>query len=230
MPTRKNKSFKDSCAPKSRKQTLQYSCYTRESLLKLRKMWNARHKDVRIRSKNPRHIWTKLKIYLKSICNKESCWLRQNFAKYQLDKTILEYTFAPKAPKEWEKKPLMWLNSLDILKVMKQYERAYEPFVFIGPTPIDFDKEVYKGECVWNELCKFNLGEYIKAGKKKIGIIFNLDPHDKEGSHWICSFIDIKKKEIYYFDSYGEDTPKQIFTFSKSSIKFSFLLCIKHVP
>tara|TARA_B100000579_G_scaffold414660_1_gene408491 strand:- start:520 stop:1083 length:564 start_codon:yes stop_codon:yes gene_type:complete len=131
-------------------------------------------------------------------------------------------------PLSWKKKPTTWLSSLDILKVMKQYENVYKSFVFIGPTPMDFDKRLYKNECVWNEICKFDLSEYIRKGKRKIGIIFNLDPHDKEGSHWVCSFIDIKKKEIYYFDSYGEKTPKEVITLSNRIIDQAKQLGLKY--
>ena len=60
------------------------------------------------------------------------------------------------------------------------------------------------GECVWEELCKFNLKQLIENGKRKIGIVFNIDPHYKEGSHWVSMFIDIDKAFIFYFDSNGQ--------------------------
>jgi Ulp1 family protease len=66
------------------------------------------------------------------------------------------------------------------------------------------------GECVWEELCNFNLAEQIKKGKTKIGIIFNTDPHDKPGQHWISMFINIKKKHIFFFDSTGDKPSKEI--------------------
>ena len=89
-------------------------------------------------------------------------------------------------------------------------------FDFIGPSPIDYDAHKLYGECVWEELCKFNLTNQIKKGKTKIGIVFNTDPHTKEGEHWICLFINIKKKYIIYFDSVGNYTPKQINKFIKN--------------
>ena len=45
--------------------------------------------------------------------------------------------------------------------------------------------------------------------KKKIGIVFNLDKHDQEGSHWICMYVDLYTDDIYYFDSYGQKPPKK---------------------
>ncbi len=85
---------------------------------------------------------------------------------------------------------------------MKQYEAEYPCFVFIGPSPIDYDTHEYKGVCVWEELCKFNLYKHKNKGIRKIRIIFNLDPHTKGGSHWVCAFIHIPRQEIYYMDSY----------------------------
>ena len=51
--------------------------------------------------------------------------------------------------------------------------------------------------------CKFDLKDYLKEGKNKIGIVFNMDPHYKSGSHWISLFINVKKKVIFFFDSVG---------------------------
>ena len=82
----------------------------------------------------------------------------------------------------------------------------------MGPSPIDFDTKKQYGECVWNEICKFQLNNFIKKGKNKIGIIFNLDKHWQPGSHWVALFIDINKGLIFYFDSAGEDIPKQVKT------------------
>ena len=109
-----------------------------------------------------------------------------------------------------EKNPYEWLSSVDIQNVMKQYENTYKCFEFIGPSPIDFDEHKMYGECVWEELCKFNLIKEIKRGKTKIGIIFNTDPHTKSGAHWIALFINTKTKKIIYMDSYGDKPPKQI--------------------
>ena len=112
-----------------------------------------------------------------------------------------------------KKNPNEWLSSIDIMNVMKQYEKAYKCFDFIGPTPIDFDTRKLYGECVWDELCNFSIQEQIKNGKTKIGIIFNTDPHYKPGQHWISMFINIKKKRIFFFDSTGDKAPPEIMNF-----------------
>jgi hypothetical protein len=208
----KNKIIKLRCSPREKNKMNDFSCYTDESLYKLRNLWNKKHPDELIQSNEPREIWNKLNEYMKHLCNKESCWLKQNFTIGKVDNELSD-SFAPESPEEWKSNPNEWLSSIDIIKVMKQYEKAYKCFEFIGPSPIDYDKKKLYGECVWDELCHFNLGEQMKKGKTKIGIIFNLDPHYKSGSHWVSLFINLKKKQIFYFDSNGDTIPDQIMKF-----------------
>ena len=48
----------ESCSPSKE---LDYTCYSRESLLKLRDLWNARHPDAKIKSKDSKGIWKALR-------------------------------------------------------------------------------------------------------------------------------------------------------------------------
>jgi hypothetical protein len=121
--------------------------------------------------------------------------------------------YSPKMPKEWKKNPTEWLSNIEMMEKMKPYEEAYPCFEFIGPTSIDFDKVLSNNQCVEKELCHFQLSEYIKKGTKKIGIIFNTDPHNKGGSHWISLFINIPKKMIFFFDSAGDKAPNEVMVF-----------------
>jgi len=207
--TLKNKNIKINCSPKPKNKLNNFSCYTNEALLDLRNHWNVRHPDLKITSNSAKEIHTKLKNYLKNVCNNEACWLKQKNDFGKLDSYLTD-SFAPESPAEWKTNPNEWLSSLDIIKVMKQYEKAYNCFDFIGPSPIDFDTKKLYGECVWEELCNFNLEKLIKIGKTKIGIIFNTDPHYKSGQHWISMFINIKKKTIFFFDSTGDSAPKEV--------------------
>ena len=209
-----NKYKKLQCSPDHNNKD--YTCYNSENLEKMRILWNARHPDNLITTNDSKKIWMQLKENIGSVCNKESCWLKQKFMEGNVTKDLLNYTFSPKSPDSWKKNKNEWLSSEDILKVMKQYEKFYKCFDFIGPSPIDYDTHKLYGECVWEELCKFNLSNEIKKGKNKIGIIFNTDPHTKGGEHWICLFINIKKKYIIYFDSVGNYTPKQVNKFIKN--------------
>lgn len=203
-----NKKFiKLSCSPENNKKS--FTCYSDEDLYKMKDMWNIRHPDKPITTTNTEIIWKQLKEYYASICNKESCWVRQMVKNTKMEKELLD-AFAPEAPKEWDSNPNEWLSSVDILKVMNQYEKKYKCFDFLGPSPIDYDTNTVSGQCVWEELCKFNLSNHIKKGHTKIGIIFNLDPHNKSGSHWVSMFINVKTQTIFFFDSTGEKIPKQI--------------------
>ena len=109
---------------------------------------------------------------------------------------------------------------------MKQYEKKYKNFEFIGPSPIDYDSQMAFGECVWEELCNFNLEKLLKRNLSKIGVIFNLDPHYKGGSHWVSLFIDISSKKVYYFDSVGKKIPRQIKKFTNTVISQATMLGI----
>ena len=188
----------------------QFTCYSKNSLEKIKKMWNKRHPDKEIHTNDTREIWEKLKNNLKEVCSTERCWIKQKFMENNLDSELLNNTHAPYAPKSWKENPNEWLTSNDIEKVMKQYEIDYPNFIFIGPSPIDFDKKLMFGQSVWNELCNLNIIKQLKDGKNKIGIIFNTDPHNKSGTHWITLFIDIKRKFIFYFDSNGDKVPREI--------------------
>ena len=138
----------------------------------------------------------------------------------------------PAMPEAWRDDPDMWLDSNNIRDVMKQYEEARTDFKFLGPYPIDFAspdpyantpvgsmsglanaKAKAKDKCLIGEMCSLNLKAEAAAGKEHIGIIYNLDPHYKNGSHWVANYINIPKKQCYYFDSYGMKPPKEIYKF-----------------
>ena len=48
----------------------------------------------------------------------------------------------------------------------------------MGLTPIDFS------DCsVDRALCKFECAHHLNNGDRNIGVVFNTDPHNKEGEH-----------------------------------------------
>lgn len=201
---------KMNCSPRPKSKTLTYTCFTEEMLIKLKRLWNARHPDSKIDSDEPKRIWKLLNNYLSDTCNNEVCWLNQSFIRYNLDENLKNYVFAPNSPETWKRNPNEWLSSIDILKLMKHYEKNFKKYEFFGPSPIDFNSYIDDGQCVWEELCNFNLKEQVNRGKTKLGFIFNLDKHYEPGSHWVALFISVKHKEIYYFDSYGDEAPLEI--------------------
>ena len=138
--------------------------------------------------------------------------IKKNLSKDKLKK--FKESFKPDMPEEWDNNINTWLCTTDITNVLSQYKKSDKGFFLYGPTPIDFNlKEGNK--CLVDSLCKFNLSKHIKDGITKIGIVFNTDPHTEGGEQWISLYIDIKcvnlsVPAIYYFDSTGEDPPKEI--------------------
>jgi len=209
---------KENCSPKTPHSKLHYSCYTSSALHKIKTVWNMRHPDQTINSNSPREIWFQLKNYMQETCSRESCWLRHQCLKYDLDSSLWNKMFAPYSPKKWKKHPREWLTTVDIQKVMNQWEKADKHFEFLGPSPIDYDTHKVFGECVWEELCKFSLRNCKRRGITKVGIIFNLDKHTQSGSHWVAVYLDLVKHKIYYFDSYGDDIPDNILKFCETVV------------
>jgi hypothetical protein len=189
------------------------SCFPKETLVLLKTSYNKYHPHKKIHSTKLDEIWNELKNNL-SQCTKEDCWLSQ-IDDPTVRKRIDGLTFAPDQPKEWNKNSDEWLSNYDIMDVLRQYEESYPHFHVIGPTPIDFDSRPkdMNGKCVWQELCDFQLEKYVKSGKKKLGLVFNLDKHDRGGSHWISMFIDLDDKYAFYMDSAGDEIPPEIDAF-----------------
>ena len=188
------------------------TCYTNDILLKLREAYHKNHPDQPpIATTQPAQIHRELKRRLHATCPAtEDCWLKElpTAQRQYIDKRI----FAPDQPDEWSNNPQEWLSNFDIEEVLHQYEVSHPHFLFIGPTPIDFDTKIEadKGTCVWNDLCNFDLAECVRRGKTHVGIIFNLDTHDQDGSHWVSMFICVPTKRVYYFDSAANPTPPEI--------------------
>jgi hypothetical protein len=130
----------------------------------------------------------------------------------------------PAMPAGWREDPDMWLDSNNIAEVMNQYEEAYPEFEFMGPFPIDFAApDPYAGgatgapakKCLMSEICELRVQKALKNGTRAIGIVYNLDPHFKSGSHWVANYIDIPGHKCYYFDSYGMKPPPQVAKFMR---------------
>jgi hypothetical protein len=195
---------KINCSPVVSQKTVNPStCYTPDVLLKIKDAYNKSHsKDEYIPWSNPQEIWRTLNKRLVN-CSKEDCWL-STIKDKKLAQELKDVIFAPEHPPEWLKNPNEWLTDLDISNVMKQYEKTYSNFKFIGPSPIDFDSRVERGElpwaepgnnsdkiCVWEELCHLNLAKLQKSGITQLGMVFNLDRYDEPGSHWVSLYVSL---------------------------------------
>ena len=89
---------------------------------------------------------------------------------------------------------------------MKQYEKKYKDFLFIGPVP----RDCYIGGSLSCELSNLKLDKLIKYKIHKLGIIYNLDYSYMSGSHWVAVYLNIDNKSITYYDSYGHPPPLEI--------------------
>ena len=117
------------------------------------------------------------------------------------DKNELENNvFRPEGPQG----KFDWLSTFDINYTLAQYENKYPDFKFLGAVPIDFNDLDYL------PFAKLNFNEIANDGKNRIGVVFNLDEHDKPGSHWVAFYANLVTGQIYYYDSYGVRPVKRI--------------------
>jgi hypothetical protein len=159
----------------------------------------------------------------KTRCKTERCLLEKVPVDLRKKDALLKYYFRPTIPESWLSDPDEWLNSTNIEDVMKQYEETYPEFKFYGTSPIDFGapdpynkNAAAQNKCLKDDICKMDLKKLSEQGKKKLGFVYNLDPSNKGGSHWIASFTDIPAQKTYYFDSYGMKPPPEIARFMRS--------------
>lgn len=223
------KSKDSKCAP-----GLKYennSCIPLNNLIKMAKAYNKKYPDDKIildktyetlnNSKYKKYLLNEFQKRLSNVCNDQICWFKQEFIKYYDNIKELKYIYRPKGPDG----KFEWLNTSNINKVMDQYEKVYNNFVFIGAIPIDFytmppfygkyDRIDYL-EAIKEKDFKF----FEKNGKTKIGIILNLDDHTQPGSHWVFTYCDIENNFVAYFDSYGTSPPKTVKKFMTDIHKY----------
>ena len=188
-----------------------YQCYPDYLNYNLKEIWNKKHggsKTKKIYSDDTVNI--KNKLYdEKSNCDNDICILKEILSTKDFN-NMLSY-YAPIA--NWDKDPQQWLNTTDINNVLKQYDDKYKSFKFLGVCPIDWDYRIKNGDdydCVCKKICDLNIQNEESNGYDKIGAVFNLDEHDKPGSHWVALFIDIPGKKMSYFDSEGGRCPTRI--------------------
>ncbi len=188
------------CAPG--KTFTEGSCFTLQDLKEISLKYNESHADkIQINNLNTKKDFLKELIprFKKQFdCDDQICWLSKAPVKAAGD-DVKNYTFRPKGPtKQFE-----WLSTEDIESVMKQYEKVYTDFKFIGAVPSDFDElPIY--ETTDLEFSK------LENSTPKIGAIINLDTHDQSGSHWVALFANLKTNSIYYFDSFRKQPQNRV--------------------
>ena len=161
---------------------------------------------ININTKNKKQLWDDIYNRLQYLCRYEWCWLNLDFVNEindeEMKEKILYFTFKPKMTET----RYAWLSTKDINYVIQQYEKQHPYFKYIGAHPVDYF-----------EITKWEISQF--KTHDLIGIVFNLDTHDKSGSHWVGFMIDNINRTIEYFDSAGEPPTKHIKNFIKTLIK-----------
>lgn len=195
------------------------TCLTLAELQSVAALYNKKHPETPIplvKFANAKELVKALDARFKKKCkNKgDACWIKQDEVKELYHK--LQNNYRPLYPKEWIKNKRTWLNTYDILHVMKQYEDP--TFKFLGVFPVDFNQKI-GDRCIVSEMCGFSVMKFIG---KSFGIVFNLDRHDQPGSHWVSTFCNLDPKSskfgICYYDSGGVKPPTYITEFFKSVV------------
>ena len=147
-------------------------------------------------------------------CSDHYCWLTNSNVKLKNLESkykLINNTFRPLGPKS----SANWLSTININDVMKQYEKKYIDFNFIGAVPYDF-------KYLNSKISHIDFNTYIQKNIFKFGLIINLDEHYKPGSHWVSLFFDLNKNQIYYFDSNGKKPRHNIRSFITKIVKFFY--------
>jgi|UniRef100_A0A6C0K7P2 hypothetical protein len=216
--SRNNKNFPmpgpQQCHPRVGDVRPEWGCLPVETLKKVAKMYgiNSEKNPSTLRSDIEKHV------KMEEGVHEYSFLMKLRLSREEKDSLFRQY-LRPMYPNAWKWDNDKWLDSNDIERVMKQYEEAFPNFDFMGPFPIDFaapKPNTPPGtapKCLMDEICEYRVQSAAKNKKDMLGVIYNLDPHYKSGSHWVATFVDLKKNRCMYFDSYGLKPPKQILTF-----------------
>ena len=156
------------CAPG--KKFVEGSCFTIESLKSIANEYNNTNSKNKIQISNDKKDMIKqLTNAFSKSCSNQTCWLRTDVVKKIKDEEIHNNTFRPTGPSTGYD----WLSTTNINNVINQYENQYKDFVFLGALPNDFQELPMLG------LSNIDFNDFVKDGKTKIGLVINLDTHDK---------------------------------------------------
>jgi hypothetical protein len=193
------------------------SCLTLDSLKLIIASYNKKNKDcdkITI-TNNKEEMVKKLEEKLSKKCDNQTCWLRLDIIQELEDKfkeDIVTNTFRPEGPN----KKFAWLSTSDINDVITQYQEKYQDFLFLGALPADFEELEVLG------INNLDLEDLENNNKHKIGMVINLDVHTQGGSHWVALFADLKKGQIYYFDSFAKKPYKRTKKFINKIVKYIY--------
>lgn len=213
----------DKCAPG--KSFNEGSCINLETLKNIAdNLNNEKNLDIDI-TKNKKDLVDELDKNFKNEfdCDNQLCWLNQSFVKRIKNEELSKYTFRPEGPN----KKYDWLSTTNINDVIEQYENNISDFLFLGAVPYDFQelRQLELGEELnFDDVINGKINDNSKKHQKinKMGMVINLDPHYKSGSHWVALYNDFEKNQIYFFDSFGKKPKKKIKKFINKLTKYMY--------
>jgi len=198
------------CAPSKKYEN--GSCFTIESLKIIANKYNKENSDKIKISDNKKDLLKQIGEKLSSSCSTQTCWLKTNLVKDIDNEDISKYTFRPEGPKS----KYGWLSTTDINDVLDQYHINNKEFLYLGTVPYDFQELYDLG------LKDFNIGKAYDEGKRKLGLVINLDESHQNGSHWVSLYTNLDKNQIYFFDSVGKPPSKKIKKFINKIANFMY--------
>lgn len=204
------------CAPG--KTPSQGSCFSTRVLENIATAWNAAHDDQKIalmrigapgdtdalpsaERKYRRYLLRRIDAVMRQECRSgdQLCWLNAQILKDMPPDVVDEavnHTHRPMGPGG----RFDWLGTEHIDNVMRQYESVYPDFKFMCTAPRNF-QNLYCMNATTIGIPSSYITTAYHNNTHRFGAIFNTDPHDQPGRHWVAFFADLRTGTICYFDS-----------------------------
>lgn len=194
------------CAPARRlTNNNPFTCYTLDELQVMAQAVNdSLGQEAVPVTGNKMNMWKALHQAFQPTCQTETCWIDQTDVMSYIKKSngpiykrITQDVFKPRG----KRKPREWLSTADIERVMRQYERVFPYFKFLGCVPSDHFR-LHPDEVPRLPVRKYDCS----------ALIFNVDETHQSGSHWVTVFFhhDNKGLSIEFFDSTGNAPTRNI--------------------
>lgn len=201
------------------------SCLTRKELGQVAETYNEYHEENKIPKTvfaNKSELHGELSKRFAEACTEEGeyCWLQNMPGSSKAVRQNLQENFKPLMPASWYADRRTWLNTYDILYVMKQYERYHQHFKFLGVLSRDF-MNTYghdSSSCISKYMCKLDVNRsLVRKGRTEFGIVLNHDKHYESGSHWVAVFGSFDPRSpqygIFYYDSVAKPPKPEVLAY-----------------
>ena len=177
------------------------TCYKKKDLVNIATKWNKDNPNNAIPVGGTKsELWNNIRI---KMGDDEKAWGDNNLVKMR---------FATDVPEEWNINDHTWLDNFTLDRIMKFFERKYKGFHFENATSLDFERKDIYGNCVVSGLCKYKMKDLVNK-YTSFGTILNTDPSHLPGKHWNALYVDIKKRRILFYDSFGSVPHKEVKVF-----------------